>query len=458
MLNKIREIFEGKSVLILGYGLEGKSSYKFLDTHFPGIDIGIADKNVSLSDKIPFAANVMFHGGMNYLSVLNNYDLILKSPGVKLPDEFAKNYRSKIQSQTNIFLNIHRDKTIGITGTKGKSTTASLCACLLGNDTFSVSLIGNIGNPPFDSMLDEEIDYFVFELSAHQLEFVTNSPHIAVLLNVFAEHLDYFSDISSYTNAKLNIARYQRSGDTFIFNKDTVLMPEAAGYKEIRSERIAVNPDTLEMISKKHACQKEHTIQSEDSIYIDALRKNLLLLGHHNLFNTVIAAKIAEFKCRDKQSILLALSEFRGLKHRLESIGLVKGVIYYNDSISTVPESTIMAVESLGKVHTLLLGGYDRGIDYYDLIEYVYRSDIKEVVFFGPAGKRMASIIPALNDSRASVHRCEHFKDAVNKAIRITPKKGICLLSPAASSYDEFKNFAERGNMFKELVMNSKED
>ncbi|VAW29857.1 UDP-N-acetylmuramoylalanine--D-glutamate ligase, partial [hydrothermal vent metagenome] len=236
-----KEVFtEGKSILILGFGKEGRSTFSFLSKHFPGCKVGIADQNTRIADE---QINVPLHLGKNYLHALNDYDLIIKSPGIMLRG-ISKNTKERISSQTDLFLREFGRQTIGVTGTKGKSTTASLIHHLLKNMGKPAVLMGNIGLPAFDFIekIDAD-DLIIYELSAHQLEFVHSSPHIAVLLNLFPEHLDYFGTFEKYKQAKMNIFRFQKTGDKAICSEE---IPGLAGHCERAEDlRDSFRPEEL---------------------------------------------------------------------------------------------------------------------------------------------------------------------------------------------------------------------
>ena len=224
MLEKLLNYLENKKILILGYGLEGESTYRFIRNHFPEKNLYIADKNMNLlNTKIELVEDpyVEVSLGENYLNGIEEYDLIIKAPGISLKDIDISKYKEKIISQLQLFLEFIDVYTIGVTGTKGKSTTSSLIYKVLidqGKDAF---LLGNIGEPIFN-----DIDYIkkdsivVLELSSHALEYVKKSPNIAILLDIFEEHLDHYKTFEIYAAAKFNVAKFQNENDYFIYNYD----------------------------------------------------------------------------------------------------------------------------------------------------------------------------------------------------------------------------------------------
>jgi len=411
MIKNIIEFLKDKKIAILGFGSEGKSSFKFIRNYLPDKHIAIHDQNcIEVND-----INVTLISGENYLQNLNNYDIVLKTPGISFANINYYIDPEKISSQTALFLQYFGNQTIGVTGTKGKSTTVSLIRHILQQNHKKTVLAGNIGIPFFDII--EKIDtqtIVVAELSAHQLEFVHHSPHIAVLLNLYQEHLDHFNSFSSYMQAKLNITKYQNETDMLVYNEDD------------------------EWIKK---LLTQHNYIRNFYPYTNRIK--------YNAARTI--CKLFEIS---DNAIEAAIATFIPLEHRQEFVGEKHGIRFYNDSISTVPEATIYALQTLGDVNTLLLGGFDRGIDYDILFDYLDENPVENIVFMGPAGERMKT---EWETKCRGVARNAPIEDDMQKiihfAIKNTQKGKICLLSPAAASYDRYTNFEERGKMFKQCAL-----
>ena len=404
------------SVLILGFGREGRSTYAFLQKNFPFLRIGIADKNEAIAGEKPDA---VLHLGEGYLDALSGYDLVMKSPGVKL-GPVSEDVKRKITSQTDLFLQHYGGQTVGVTGTKGKSTTVSLIYHLLRKTGKNALLMGNIGLPAFDFL--QNIDsgtWLVYELSAHQLEFVHASPHWAVLLNLFPEHLDYFGNYAAYRNAKMNIFRYQKPGD-FAF--------------------------CGEQVNRSFPCKRPDKKRFQG--------KNLLqhsgLQGEHNLKNILLAFEVLESMGVSYEQLPEALEGFNPLPHRLEYVGKFGGVDFYNDSISTVPQSAIEAVKSIPETDALILGGYDRGLDYGVLVDFLQTSHVQYFFFMGKAGERMYTLFRNAGSGK-KLFPVESLSDVFDK-LKTISAISCCLLSPAAASYDRYHNFEHRGDRFKALA------
>jgi UDP-N-acetylmuramoylalanine--D-glutamate ligase len=409
---KLKALLQGKTILIAGYGREGQSAERLIQRLVPAAQYTIADGNEQIAAE-----------------AAKGYDLIIKSPGVPMRVMGG----AECSSLTDIFLQVYGDITIGVTGTKGKSTTASLIHHLLPGSI----LAGNIGIPLFDILDDlREDSIVVAELSCHQLENIHRGPHIAVLLNLFQEHLDHYENYMGYKMAKLQIALRQQSGDHFFYCTDNA---ELANLVAQHSAAIAstVHPYSINDISV------------DESTLLDACP----LDGEHNRSNALVACRVAQLQSTAEtfHETSLRLASFQGLRHRMEKIGVYKGITWYDDSISTIPAAAIAAVRALGRVDTLILGGFDRGIDYTPLVEFLKENPIKNLVFVGQAGRRIQKLLTPHSTLQTIVK--DDYTKIVPWCAEHTPQGGVVLLSPAAASYDAFKNFEHRGDFFREQIL-----
>lgn len=395
VINKLN----GKRILIWGYGREGKSTENFLNNHCTSASVQV------------------FEGKLEDIAV-ENYDYIIKSPGIP-----ALHLGEQFLSQTKLFLEEFSGQVIGITGTKGKSTTSTMLyetlkACL----DRPVLLVGNIGLPCLD-YYDEitEDTVIVFELSCHQLADCTISPHIGVFLNLYEEHLDYYKELAEYFKAKCNVAANQTT-------LDVAYIGEQVPPFETKGRRVIISPD-------------------------EKVDFRLNIPGAHNQYDAEFVRRIAvnEFGCEEEQ-VKQVLSEFTGLPHRLQYIGTVEGVEYYDDSISTIPEATIAAAGSIPRVKTIILGGMDRHIEYTSLVTFIRENpDIRFILAYETGARIYEEAMAPQN-----CYLVSDLKEAVTLAKQITPSGMSCVLSPAAASYGYFKNFEERGERFQEFVQNTK--
>lgn len=430
----------GKSVCILGFGREGKSTYRIIRKYCSPSSIAIADLNEVDRTANELPASVELICGKDYQKSLDRFDLVFKSPGIVLEKQPSE-LECEITSETQVFFSVFRDQIIGITGTKGKSTVTSLLYHILRESGKDVRIAGNIGIPVFDIAEGVEPETTVVcELSCHQLEYMTVSPAKAVFLNLYEEHLDHYGTLENYYNAKKNIYLHQQPGDTLWINSDLVR-------EDIPSVTVTVS-------DKKNTADvfvvKTKVYDSDDG-ELEIPVKKIKLLGAHNYYNIAVVWDI----CRNlvsRSEFTGALMTFEPLPHRLEPVGTFKGIRWYDDSISTACATAIEALKSVPDVSTILIGGMDRGIDYAPLVEYLSRTSVN-IICMEASGKRVYDLITAAKFSSVErVHYVEHLEEAVKLASEITPAGKSCVMSPAAASYGIFRNFEERGEVFQELV------
>lgn len=431
----IKKYTENKSVCILGFGREGKSTYNILTKYCSPSAIAVAD--INKIDGIPESVELIC--GEDYQKSLDNFDLVFKSPGIVLEKQPSE-LKCLITSETQVFFEVYREQIIGITGTKGKSTVTSLIYHILKENGKDCRLAGNIGIPVFDiaeSMNDNTI--VVCELSCHQLEYMTVSPATAVFLNLFEEHLDHYGTMKRYYNAKKNIYLHQKEYDCLFINSDIAPKnsPELQQYIYTVS---AENPDADVYV---HDGIIHDEFEWDDyKIPVDKIK----LLGVHNHYNIAVASTVTAFYV-EHEEFEKALCTFNPLAHRLEYVDTVNGIRWYDDSISTACATAIEAVKSVPNVKTILVGGMDRGIDYTTLVDFLKSADIN-VICMETSGKR----IYEMAENAENFRYVPHLEDAVKLASEITPSGASCVMSPASASYGIFKNFEERGDVFKSLV------
>ncbi|HOW24924.1 MAG TPA: UDP-N-acetylmuramoyl-L-alanine--D-glutamate ligase [Bacteroidales bacterium] len=452
MNDKLIDHFRDKRILILGFGLEGQSTYRFLRRHFPELPLAVADRDPGLPERVTREFNDphlhLIPGQSLSDSLPGQFDLVMKSPGVVLP---SVQWKEKLTSQTEISLQWFKNQMIGVTGTKGKSTTASLLFHILQLAGKKVTLAGNIGIPPFDliDQWDQET-CIVFEMSSHQLEHVTHSPHIGILLNVYQEHLDHYPTFADYQRVKLNIFRYQQQQDYHIINQDDGRILMHLSRMDIPSAQYGYSLRSVPVrgcILSEDKTILFHDTQESSEFPASQLR----LQGDHNLMNCMAAVCASKIAGVSDGHIQEGLNTFRGLAHRMEYVGTFGGILFYDDSIATVPEATIHAVRTLKNVDTLILGGYDRGIDYAGLADFLADSSVSNLIFTGRAGERIRELILSRTEKKR-LFSAGDYAEAMEYAGRFTRKGWICLLSPAAASYGMFRNFMERGDVFCSLA------
>ncbi len=443
MKDKIYNELKDKKILILGFGREGKSTYQFIRQMDPNKLIAISNIDPIAEDIIKNDANLIIKTGKDYLSICEDYDVIIKGPGVIIKDYVSSSVKEKITCQTDLFLKYLPNKTIGITGTKGKSTTSSLIYHILKHLNQKVLLMGNIGIPCFD-MIDkiEEDTICVIELGVHQLEFMKHSPNISVILNIYEEHLDHYLSFDHYVNAKKNIYRYQKNqdivllGDCSYFNNKESINNLILGVKDkdncfyIEDDNLIIKVNNSDTIIPKHIIETK-------------------LNGDHNLYNILVCLTIIKIMNLDIGQAVKAIKTFIGLPHRMQYIGTYHNIKFYDDAIATSIPSVINAVISLKEVDTIIIGGLDRGIDYQPLAAFLKESPVRNIILLPDTNTRIKDL---LKDTNQNILIVKDLVEAVDKAFIYTSENKICLLSPAAASYNAYKNFEEKGNHFQDLV------
>lgn len=422
--------FANKKILIWGYGMEGRSTYTFIRSLFPEMTLTIADGGKGLDVAHEETVHTIC---MNDQSLhLEDYDLIMKAPGIVVKDEMRK---FPISGEAQLFLKHYASQTIGITGTKGKSTTTSLVYALL-KEKYHTVLVGNIGKACFDEIAEMENGALAaFEISCHQLEFCPYSPHIGVYLNLFEEHLDHYGTLEKYGDAKFHVLQNQTKDGIAIISSSL-------------SQYISQLKQKTLLIGKDIYATGRTLITPNHSLEI----KDCSLIGEHNYQNLAVAYTIAkEYGISDEQ-VLDACASFHPLHHRLEDLGVIQGIRYVNDSISTIGQACIQALESIDQVDTVLVGGMDRGISYEELENYLHQHRQVQVIFMYATGHRILREMKSKGMIRDGFYQVEDLQQAMKLARKLTRHGYTCLLSPAASSYDHFKNFEERGRKFEELA------
>lgn len=418
--------FDGLKVCVLGYGKEGKATVAALEAFAPTAKITIADKNVDLETDKKYT----WHLGEHWLDHLENFDAIIKTPGIPPNMQLAK-HAAKTTTAVRIFLETIAGSgaiVVGVTGSKGKSTTSSLIAAMLKQAGKDVHLVGNIGDPSIGHIKDAKTGtIFVHEYSSYMLMDMTVSPHIAVVTSFFPEHLDYHGSIEAYLEAKKNIARFQNDDDVTYFNADS--------------------PGAVSIAQEGHG--RKIPVDAADCPLNLADTK---LIGEHNRENIALAWKVCEDLGVRKPDAVAAAKAFTPLPHRLQNLGVVHGITWVDDAISTTPESAIAALDALGDtVKTIILGGQDRGLSFTDLAERLKDSGVTTALLFPGSGSRIREAIEKTG-STIELIDATSMEEAVKIAKEKTAKDGTVLLSTASPSYGMFKNFEAKGEAFAESI------
>ncbi|MFH1426263.1 MAG: UDP-N-acetylmuramoyl-L-alanine--D-glutamate ligase [Candidatus Kerfeldbacteria bacterium] len=428
-----------KNILILGGGREGISAAYYLNQLYPSATLSVADRQV-LDIALPNGTQPLY--GPNYPASLEQWDLVIVSPGIPPNDPLLATARA-VTTSTNIFMDDCAGMVIGVTGSKGKSTTASIIHNILTTAGKHAYLVGNIGYPALAELSrhNDKEDIFVFEMSSYQLSRINKGPEIAVITNLFPEHLDYHGDVQQYYADKMNITMKQKPEQVVIANQ---------AYGELL-QRVQQSQATKIFYPDM---QGPHT--QDSTVMLGNLelvhRSEIQLKGDHNVENIMAAVAVTSYMDIAMNAIKQGIVTFTPLPHRLALVGTVNGVTFYNDSLATTPEATIAAINALENVGTIILGGLNRGYDFSQLALLITQKQIPNIAFFPDSGAQIEEQLLKLKYEPNRIHT-QSMKEAVAFAFKNSPKGSICLLSCASPSYSVFRNYEDRGNQFEQAVI-----
>jgi len=425
-------------IAIAGYGIEGEQSYRYYSSE-PSNKVTIVDSK-EVPDK-PLPDGVLTILGEDSFSQLDGFDLIIRTAGLA-PSKIKTS--GKVWSATNEFFDKCPAEIIGVTGTKGKGTVASFAESIFKQSGRKVWLVGNIGRPALEILGDiASGDIVLYELSSFQLWDIEKSPHVAVVLDIEPDHLNVHDGFTDYVLAKSNIVKYQNTEDVCIYNPNNKY-----------SNDIAHQSQADKKIS--------YGVQGKDSVYV---RDNsfyfgdqricsvnvLQLVGDHNLKNACVAIAIAKLYNIDNQAVEDGLEDFKGLPHRLEFVGEVRGVKYYDDSISTTIGSSVAALRAFSEPKVIILGGSSKGVDFQDLAVEIVKDNVK-VILIGENANEIAKVIKDQGFKDFEIINSSDMDGIVRQASNLATKGGVVILSPASASFDMFDNSSDRGEKFTKAV------
>ncbi len=448
--NEFKQAIREKRVGVVGLGVSNIPLIEFLLSL--GAEVVGYDKRelTSLSEEVlRFTERVELFLGEDYLSDLTGLDLIFKTPGMRIDHPAllkAKEEGAVITSEMEEFLKYCKARTIGITGSDGKTTTTTVVGEILKKAGYQVYVGGNIGTPLFTEV--EKIrpqDVVVLELSSFQLMTMTTSPEIAIVTNLSPNHLDMHKDMEEYIEAKKNIFRYQKPSDLLILNEDNEITRSFAPLAKGKVEFFSSKNET------EDAYYKDGSLFLRDERVVDL--KEMKVKGIHNAENFLAAFLAVEDFVVKPIMRELAIS-FPGVKHRCQFIREYEGVRYYNDSIASSPTRTLASIRSFDRKVNVILGGYDKRLDFTPLAEEGNKF-IKNVVLVGDTKYKIQEAFNKEEEKSGEyipLHMAENFEDAVRLLKSISIDGDAAILSPACASFDMFRNFEERGDKFVELV------
>jgi len=397
-----------------------------------------------------------FSYGKDSLSKLNGFNIIFRSPSCMPTREELKKEAERgaiITTEIEMVIKIFPGKVIGITGSDGKTTTTTLVYEILKNNGYNCYLGGNIGIPLFTKLNEmKPEDIVVLELSSFQLMGMEVSPDISVITNITPNHLNVHSSYEEYIDAKKNIFKYQDEEGIVVLNNDNEITKAC----KVEAEGKVILFSSKEKLEDGVILDNEVIKTCQDKLRRHILNTNdVILRGKHN-YENACAAIAATSSLVEPEQAAKVIKEFKGVEHRLELVRELNGVKWYNDSIGSSPTRTIAGLNSFDERITLIAGGYDKNLDYAPLAAPILENVDNLVLIGQTAGKIFDAVKEESEKQNKNINicMCETLEDAVATAKRVTKVGEIVLLSPASASFDMFKDFADRGNKFKELVNN----
>lgn len=410
--------FEGKHVIFIGKDREWESFEKFIQTHATLASI----KNIFISDENREQVN------QELQALDTNSTIVVKTagyPGRLMPVSYT--------TPTKIFFECiaqTQAKTIGVTGTKGKTTTASLLAHILQQAGNQVVLAGNMGSPMLDSLTEANQNaLFVLELSSYQLAELETSPNIAIITNLYRDHVDYHGSLENYWEAKRNVMRHMTADNLLVFNPDT----------EVILHWLADNPAQSKAVDITEP--------------VDMTKSELI--GEHNKMNYLLAKAVAMLLGADKFTCQNALRTFKPIPHRLQKVRAIRDITFIDDAIASQPESAVAGitacVREVGPVGCVMLGGQDRDYDFTELVRILSTLLIPKLILFPDTGAKIKAMLP--ENYTPEILETRDMTEAVKWAAEKCPSGSVCLLSTAAPSYSVWKDFEEKGNLFQKAVL-----
>lgn len=451
--------WQGKRVLILGAARQGLALARWLSVH--GARVTLSDTrseaDLRLAKESLSGLEITWALGGHPLELLEMTEVLCLSGGIPLTLPIVAEAVARgipLSNDSQIFMEVVPCKTIGITGSAGKTTTTTLVGNMAKLAFGEKAYVGgNIGDPLInyvDKMQADDIA--ILELSSFQLEQMTLSPHIAAVLNITPNHLDRHGTMEAYIAAKARILAFQSERGAAVLGRDD---PQAwALRKSVRGRLLAFSMNELEP-GLDGAYLRDDLLNLRDgNAYLPLLlREKIRLRGDHNVQNVLAAFAIGHAAGFPLDAMLEAVEEFRGVPHRLELVREWNGVRWYNDSIATAPERSIAAIRSFAEPIVLLLGGRDKDLPWEDLLRLA-NERVRHIVLFGEAAEKIEKTAAGLGSSerRCPMTRVGSLREAVSKAAEIAEAGDVVLLSPGGTSFDEFKDFAERGERFTAWV------
>lgn len=456
-LNEFNDYIRFRKVAIVGLGVSNLPLMEYLYekkanvTVFDERDIDSISKDIM--DKIT-TYGFGFHFGEDALKHLKGFNVIFRSPSClptrkELVDE--ANNGAIVTTEVELLMKMCPCKIVGVTGSDGKTTTTSLINAILKKAGYNTFLGGNIGTPLFTKLLDmKPEDILVLELSSFQLMGMEISPDIAVITNITPNHLNIHKDYEEYIEAKKNIFKYQDEKGVLVLNYDNEITRNCE--KEANGKVIFFS--SKNKLDNGYIVDEDVIKECEDKIRKHILNvEDVILRGNHN-YQNIATAIAATSSLVDMDIAVDAIKEFKPVEHRIEFIRELDGVKWYNDSASSSPSRTLSGINAFKEDIILIAGGYDKNLDYTPLAKPIIEK-VKSLILIGQtSGKIFDAVKLELEkeNKEIDIHMCESLEETIKLAKKVAKPGQVVLFSPASASFDMFKNFADRGNQFKELV------
>jgi len=446
-------MIKSKNITILGSGISGLGSAKLANKL--GLNVFVSDNNI-IGEKIKKYLKknkIGFEENGHDIERLLSADQVIISPGISFVD-LKKRYpeinKEKFISEIEFASRFTNAYLIAVTGSNGKTTTASLIYHILKSSGFNVGLAGNIGVSFAESVCNFSYDFYVLEVSSFQLDHISNfRPNISIITNISADHLDrYDYKFENYVQSKYRIVKNQKNEDYFIYNGNCIVTKKILKTIKINSKKFSFS------LSKS---QDKHSQIYLDKNHINSLlnKKKFMLStnkipikGKHNLQNSMAAISVAQILKISNEKIKESFKTFKSIPHRLEHFLTIQKVKYINDSKATNVNSVFYALDSFKEPIIWIAGGVDKGNQYDDLIPLV-KNKVKAIICLGQDNNKLIDVFSSHTDLIVST---DNIADVVSSAYKISKPGDVVLLSPACASFDLFKNFEDRGNKFKEEV------
>ena len=442
---------EGKKVLVVGLGKTGEALCHFLLRHKARVKISEKKSPDELGQRIPFweQKGVVVEAGNHQQESFTEADLIVPSPGVPWSPELeaAKSKGIKIISEIELASNYLKGKIVGITGSNGKSTTATLTHKILKNGGLQSYLAGNIGTPLISLVKDSKDEHiYVSELSSFQLAYINHfRASISVFLNISHDHLDWHSSFTDYYEAKKKLIFSQKKNDITILNQDDPLVWKLKDLRELE----------VFAFSRKREVPKGCFLRGDWIIFSNTKEEKLIktsvipLLGIHNQENIMASALVGHILGIPLTKIKDPIQSFQGLEHRLEEVKTVKEINFFNDSKATNVDAASKSIQSFDRKIILILGGRDKGGDFTKLLKPV-KEKVSRIILLGEARDKIRDALK----NTVPIETASSMKEAVKSGYSRAKPGEVVLLAPACTSFDMFQNFEERGEVFKREVLN----